>query len=77
MKGNKYIFFIALGAMILFALSAVTGIIIYFAKAAAFPVYISLIAVGVGGVLICFALMIFFIPKNKDGSDPENENGGR
>ena len=71
---RKLGFYIALGAMILFALIAVTGIIIYFAKAAAFPVYISLIAVGVGGVLISFALTVFLIPKNND--DSENDNGG-
>ena len=76
MKGNKYIFFVALGAMVLFALAAIAGIIIYFAKAAAFPVYISLIAAGVGGVIVSIALTMLFIPKNSDG-DPENDNGGK
>ena len=70
MKGNRYGFYIALGAMVLFALVAVTGIIIYFAKAAGFPVYVSLISAGVAGVAVSFALTLFFIPKNKtDGGD--------
>lgn len=73
MKGNKYGFYVALGAMILFALVAVTGIIIFFAGAATFPVYISLISVGVGGVLISFALTVIFVPKNKNGNDPAQD----
>ena len=77
MKGNRYIFFIALGAMILFALIAVTGIIIYFAKAATFPVWISLISVGVVGVVISIALTVLFIPKNNNNDTPENDQGGR
>ncbi len=75
MKGNKYVFFIALGAMILFALIAVTGVIIYYAKAASFPVYVSLIAAGVAGVLVSFALTLLFIPKNKtDGGEDSRDD---
>lgn len=68
MKGNKnkVFFIISVVAMVLFALLAASGAIIYYAKATSSPVLpLALGLAGLAGVIVSMAVMFAVIPKNK------------
>ena len=67
MEKRKVAFIISIVAMVLCALVAIAGIIVFYAGATAIlTLPIALISSGAGGVLISIIVMFSVIPKNNE-----------
>lgn len=75
-KRKNVKFIVSLAAAIVFAVVAATGLIIYFAGAAAsYKLPLALIVTGGAGTVICLALMFLSIPKQPQEDEPAPKNG--